>query len=157
MTSEQSPSLTEAAAEIRQAVTRLARQMRAARSAEALSINKLSVLSRLHRHGPATPGELAAAEYQQPQSLTRVFAELERAALITRSPGEHDRRQSVISLNQAGRDALTRDMAERDSWLASALAELTHVEREMLRLAAGLMDRLCETPLPAPESTSANN
>lgn len=123
-------------------MTGLARQMRAGRSPEALSVNKLSVLARLFRSGSATPGELAAAEHQQPQSLTRVFAELEQAALITRSRDERDRRQYVLTLTGAGREALVRDMAERDRWLAAALGALTPTEREVLRLAASLMDRL---------------
>ncbi|MFC1402299.1 MULTISPECIES: MarR family winged helix-turn-helix transcriptional regulator [Streptacidiphilus] len=144
--------LAAAAAEIRQAVTGLARQMRAGRSPEALSVNKLSVLARLRRSGPATPGELAAAEHQQPQSLTRVFAELEQTGLITRSRDERDRRQFVLALTGAGREALARDMAERDRWLAAALGGLTPTEREVLRLAASLMDRLAED---GPGSTEA--
>ncbi|MER6352299.1 MarR family transcriptional regulator [Streptomyces sp. NPDC001634] len=51
-------------------------------SAGSLSPHQLGVLGQLHRHGPATPGEIAAAERQRPQSLTRVFAELEGEGLI---------------------------------------------------------------------------
>ena len=35
-------------------------------------------------------------------------------------------------------------MAERDAWLALALAELTETEREVLRLAGQLMDGLAD-------------
>jgi DNA-binding MarR family transcriptional regulator len=137
-------TLPERAAEIRQAVTRLARRMRAGRSPEALSSNKVSVLSHLLRRGPATPGELAAAERQQPQSLTRVFAELELAGLVSRSRDDRDRRQSLLAITDHGRDALARDMAERDAWLAVALAGLTETELDVLRLAASLMERIDE-------------
>lgn len=147
---KQSAGLLEAAAEIRQGATRLAQRLRAERVPEALSINKLSVLSHLHRHGPTTPGELAVAEHQHPQSLTRVFAELERDGMMFRSSGERDRRQSLIAITTAGRQALARDMAERDLWLASAIAELTETERQLLRLAARLMDRVADVvPEPA--------
>ncbi|GAA4602139.1 MarR family transcriptional regulator [Actinoallomurus liliacearum] len=139
---DEDPELLEGAAQVRQGVTRLGRRLRAARAPGALSANKLGVLSHLHQHGPATAGELAAAEYQQPQSLTRVFAELERAGLITRMRDDRDRRQSVLAITPAGTAALARDMAERDAWLASAMAGLSDTERQVLRLAGTLMDRL---------------
>jgi DNA-binding MarR family transcriptional regulator len=148
----QSEALLEAASEIRRGVTRLGRRLRAERSAGALSANKVSVLSYLYREGPTTPGEVAAYEHQQPQSLTRVFAELEADGLVHRTPSDHDGRQSVLAITPAGRDTLTRDMAERDRWLASALAELTETEAQVLRIAGALLDRLADSTLP-PDST----
>ncbi|MED7949058.1 MarR family transcriptional regulator [Streptomyces sp. BE303] len=138
------PWLSEAA-EIRQGTTRLARRLRSERAGEGLSLNKLSVLGHLLRYGPMSPGALAAADHQQPQSLTRVFAELERDGLLRRVPDERDRRQSVLHLTADGRTALAHDMAGRDAWLADALEALTETEREVLRLAARLMDRLADT------------
>jgi DNA-binding MarR family transcriptional regulator len=142
MNDSQAASLTEVAAEVRQAATRLVRRLRAERSPDALSLNKLSVLSNLRRHGPATAGGLAAADHQQPQSLTRVFAELQRDGLISRVRGQEDRRQAMLDITVAGTSALTRDMAERDAWLAAALTELTETERQVVRLAAGLIDQI---------------
>jgi hypothetical protein len=47
---------------------------------------------------------------------------------------------------QAGRAVLARDMQQRDAWLAAAMEQqLTRAERELLRLAGELMDRLAET------------
>jgi DNA-binding MarR family transcriptional regulator len=107
-----------------------------------LTPNQLIVLGHLHRHHFATPGEIAAAERQRPQSLTRVFAELEAEGLIAREPGTVDRRQSVLTLTAEGRRALDQDMVERDVWLADALASLSTTERGVLELAAALMERL---------------
>lgn len=87
------------------------------------------MLGHLHRHGSATPGEVAVALRQRPQSLTRVFAELEAEGLMAREAGSVDRRQSVLSLTESGRLALERDMGERDAWLAGALASLSATER----------------------------
>jgi hypothetical protein len=40
---------------------------------------------------------------------------------------------------------LTRDMQQRDAWLAGAMAaELSVTERELLRLAAQLLERLAD-------------
>lgn len=128
--------------DLRRGVTRLARRLRTERPEGALSSNKIGVLARLYREGPASPGALAAAEHQRPQSLTRVFADLERAGLISRTRSATDQRQSVLALTPAGVAALSADMTARDEWLLSALSHLTDVERQVLHLAATLMDRL---------------
>ncbi|SEE51505.1 DNA-binding transcriptional regulator, MarR family [Streptomyces sp. Ag109_O5-10] len=121
---------------------RFNRRLRQERGDGSLSPNQLSVLGHLYRHGTATPGEVAAAERQRPQSLTRVFAELEAEGLIGRAPDPSDRRQSVLSLSEDGRRALEDDMAQRDAWLAGALGALSETERGVLLLAAGVLERL---------------
>lgn len=137
-----------AAAETRRGAQRLARRLRAERAPDSLSTNKIGVLALLARNGPSTPGEIAAAERQRPQSLTRVFAELEAEGMITRSRSEHDRRESLLVITEAGTDALDRDMAHRDRWLSAALAELSDTEITVLRIAGNLMDRLADaTPV----------
>jgi DNA-binding MarR family transcriptional regulator len=135
---------SEAATELRRGVTRLARRLRAERGPDALSANKIGVLAHLHRAGPASPGEIAVAERQLPQSLTRVFAELEADGLVLRAPSERDRRAALLHLTPAGHEALARDMAVRDRWLADALDDLTPAEIEILRQAGPLMERLAE-------------
>ncbi|MET7703161.1 MarR family transcriptional regulator [Streptomyces sp. NPDC005485] len=137
------------AAQVRRGIVRLNRRLRQERGDGGLSPNQLGVLGHLHRCGPATPGEVAAAERQRPQSLTRVFAELEADGLITRGPGTEDRRQSVLTLTADGRRALERDMAERDAWLAAALGTLSETEREVLRLAGALMEQLADADVPS--------
>jgi DNA-binding MarR family transcriptional regulator len=146
MTSERpaAAELLADAAAIRQGTTRLARLMRSGRSAGALSINKISVLSHLRSRGPSTPGEIAAADRQQPQSLTRVFAELAQAGLIIRTVAEDDRRQSIVSLTEAGRAMLDQDLAERDASLATVIADLSETERGVLLLATRLMGRIAD-------------
>ncbi|MFF4911302.1 MarR family winged helix-turn-helix transcriptional regulator [Streptomyces sp. NPDC001260] len=111
----------------------------------------MTVLGHLRRRGPSTPGQVAEAERQRPQSLMRVFAELEAEGLIVREPGTTDRRRSVLSLTEEGRRALERDMAERDAWLAPALETLSETERGVLALAAEVMERLANAEVRAPE------
>jgi DNA-binding MarR family transcriptional regulator len=148
-----------ATADIRRGVTRLARRMRAERPLGALSGNKIGVLSYLHREGEASPTDIALAEHQQPQSLTRVFAELELAGLLRRRKNPNDGRQSILELTESGREALRSDMLSRDRWLAEALESLTETERQVLALSAAIMNRLAESPSadaqlaqPRPES-----
>ena len=47
----------------------------AARPASALSPNKVLVLAHLRHAGQSTPGQIAEAERQRPQSLTRTFTD----------------------------------------------------------------------------------
>ncbi|MFG2728825.1 MarR family winged helix-turn-helix transcriptional regulator [Streptomyces canus] len=137
------------ASRIRRGVVRLNRRLRQERGDGSLPPSRLEVLGHLHRHGSATPGEVAAALRQRPQSLTRVFAELEAEGLMAREAGTVDRRQSVLSLTEPGRLALERDMGERDAWLAGALASLSPTERGVLELAAELMERVADAETPA--------
>jgi len=134
--------------EIRRGVTHLARRLRAAGSADGISTAKLSILSHLARRGAMTPGQLAAAEFVQPQSLTRVLAELERAAFIVRSQDESDRRRYLVSIAPEGRVAMARDVAGRDEWLAQAMTDLSPTECDVLRLAARLMEQLADVAIP---------
>ncbi len=53
---------TELASVLRISVMRLARRLRAERSESDLTLTQLSALSALERHGPITPGALAAHE-----------------------------------------------------------------------------------------------
>jgi DNA-binding MarR family transcriptional regulator len=132
---------------VRQAATRLARRLRAERSEPARPPLELGVLAHLYRRGPMTPGALAAAERLQPQSLTRTLASLGRQHLVVRQPDDLDRRRSLLAISEAGRQALVADMRQRDAWLADAMArQLTPAERDLLRIAADLMDRLADDP-----------
>ncbi len=135
-------------AQIRRGATRLSRRLRFERPADSLSLTKLSVLAHLHRGDAVTPGEIAAADWLQPQSLTRVLAELETDGLITRTRDTYDRRQFVLDLTAEGAAALAADMGARDRWLAEAMRGLSETERQVLYLAGKLMDRLSEPDRP---------
>ena len=134
-----------AALALRRATLRLSRRLQAERPEHALSLAKISVLGHLARRGDLTAGALAAADRLQPQSLTRVLADLERAGLIERVPDPADRRQRRFRLTGAGRAAAAADMRQRDEWLARAIgAALTPTERDLVVLAAGLMERIAD-------------
>jgi DNA-binding MarR family transcriptional regulator len=133
------------AAVLREATLRLSRRLQGERSPTGLSLTKISMLGHLVRHGPATPGELAARDRLQPQSVTRVLAELEQAGLVHRLPAA-DRRRRRLEVTDAGRVALSGDMRQRDEWLAGAMDRaLTPDERATLRAAARLLIRLADS------------
>jgi DNA-binding MarR family transcriptional regulator len=135
----------DAAQVLRRATLRLSRRLQAERDEHGLSLTKISVLGHLLRRGPLSAGALAAADRLKPQSLTRVLAELETAGLIKREADPHDRRQRRFSITEAGRQAGAADMRRRDEWLAHAIGRaLTPVERNLVVLAAELIDRLAD-------------
>jgi DNA-binding MarR family transcriptional regulator len=133
------------ASAVRRATMRLARRLRAERPRPGISLQKLSVLAHLNRSGPLSPGEVAAADRIQPQSLTRALASLEHDGLIRRTADPRDHRRARLELTAGGAAVLHADMHQRDVWLARAISEqLTPTERQLLRLASELMQRLAD-------------
>jgi DNA-binding MarR family transcriptional regulator len=139
-------SSTDAAAhEIRTSLFRLVRRLRQERPEGELSYSQLNVLGWLEREGPMTNADLAAAERVTPQTMMRATADLVAAELISRADNPTDRRQVLLKITPAGTTLVREDRRRRDSFLAQAMeSTLTPTERELLRLAAGLMDRLSE-------------
>jgi DNA-binding MarR family transcriptional regulator len=128
--------------DLRLAVMRLSRRLRNQRVDRSVTLTQLAALSTLQRHGPMSPGELAAHERVQPPSMTRVVVALEGMGLVTRTPHPTDGRQVVIDLTPAAVDLLAAEARAREAWLAGHLQQLTAEERESLRVAAAIMDKL---------------
>ncbi|MDP5184630.1 MarR family transcriptional regulator [Blastococcus sp. BMG 814] len=128
--------------ELRLAVMRFSRRLRNQRVDTSVTLTHLAALSTLKRHGPMSPGELAAHERVQPPSMTRVVVALENAGLVTRTPHPTDGRQVIIGLTAAAEELLSAEARAREAWLAGRLQELTAEERSVLREAAEIMDKL---------------
>ena len=130
--------------DLRRAVALVGRRLRRLRADHGVSAAKLSVLGHLYRQGtPATAVELARLETLQPQSLTRIIAELDELGLVARRQDASDRRQILIAITDAGRALLEQDARAQTIWLARAIeAQLTGTEQALLHLAIGLLDRL---------------
>lgn len=127
---------------LRAGVLRLARRLRVERDRSALSNSKVAVLSHLAREGTSTPSRISRDERQQPQSLTRVLAELEVDGLIDRHPDPDDGRRGVLRLTATGQAALRADMTLRDRWLTDAISGLPAIELGVLALAAEIIERI---------------
>jgi DNA-binding MarR family transcriptional regulator len=133
------------AAELRLSVMRLRRRLANEREpGNELSIASMSVLGYLFRHGDLTVGELATLERVQPPSMTRHINALEEAGYVARKAHETDGRVVVVELTTHGRDRVVADRRRRDEWLSRQLRDLTAEERDALRAAAPLLQRLAE-------------
>ncbi len=128
--------------DLRLAVMRFSRRLRNQRVDTSVTLTHLAALSTLKRHGPMSPGELAAHERVQPPSMTRVVVALEERGLVTRTPHPTDGRQVVIGLTDAAERLLTEEARAREAWLSERLHRLTPEERATLREAAAIMEEL---------------
>jgi DNA-binding MarR family transcriptional regulator len=151
MTTPQTRSDAGLASALRISVSRLARRLRAERAAHGspvlseLSDTQMGALATLERHGAMTPGELADHEKVQPPSMTRVIAVLEQRNLVTRAAHATDKRQVMLTVTDAGREAVHQSRRVREAWLDQRLRELTPEERAKLRAAAPILEKLSQS------------
>lgn len=132
--------LEDASRAIVRAILQLGRRLRAERPESSISLTQLAVLATLYRLGPMPAAQLARHERLQPQSLTRVIAEMDGAGFIARHRSEADRRTLVIEITKKGKQTLARDIGARRTWLEAAMAgALSPTEQVLLRLSADLM------------------
>lgn len=135
----------EVARELRIAVGRLHRRLRAVANEGALSASQSSALARIAKGEAASAAELAALDGVRPQSMAATVGVLEQDGLIARSPDPTDGRRSILSLTVAGEQRWRGDRAARQEWLTRTLRErLAPEELESLRAAAALLQRLTD-------------
>jgi DNA-binding MarR family transcriptional regulator len=135
---------------MRISVSRLARRLRVERlglggTETVLSDIQLAALAALERHDSMTPGELAEHEKVQPPSMTRVIALLEERGLVRRQPHTTDRRQVILTVTDDGRSVVQRVRRRREAWLAQRLQELSPDERQILRAAAPILEKISQS------------
>jgi DNA-binding MarR family transcriptional regulator len=131
------------ASALKSSTLRLSRQIRRQRvEGHDLTANQLGVLGALGKHDAMTIGELAAHEQVKPPSMTRIVSNMEEAGLVVRRPHETDRRQIVVELTQAAHDLVLANRRRRDEWMQTKLKKLTPEERDILRKAAPVLERL---------------
>ena len=138
------PDSLAAAEALRRANMLLQRKLRGLRHAHGVSASKLVALGHLFRApAPLTAVDLARMDGLQPQSLTRIVAELDEAGLLTRRADPADKRQILLEITPAGRALLMEDARRQTAWLAEVMAErLTETERRLLVLAADALERV---------------
>jgi DNA-binding MarR family transcriptional regulator len=129
--------------ELRPAVMRLARRLRQMQEGSLdLNLNQLSAMAVLLNSGDQLMGELAAQEKIRPPSMTRIVNSLEARGYVVRRPDPRDHRQCLVALTDSGRDVLLANRRQRDQWLAVRIAELDPAEREVLRRAVPILEKV---------------
>ncbi len=123
----------------------LLRGLRQARTDGALTAPESAALARLDRGGSTTSSALAKLEQISPQSMGATLAGLEARGLIERRADPEDGRRAVLSVTEAGLQALRAKRDARTEQLAQALSTgFTRAELEQLLAAAPLLERLAQ-------------
>ena len=136
------PSSRDLAGELRIAIGRASRRIRAERGEAGLTDPQFTVLAWLTKEGPLTPGQLAERERIQPPSMTRTVNSLVDLGLVAKTEHPTDGRQVVVSLTDAGVAEVDETRRRRDAWLADRLRQMTKDERTLLVDAAELLRRI---------------
>jgi DNA-binding MarR family transcriptional regulator len=129
-------------------IVRLSRRLRTERHSD-LTPNQLSALGTMRRQGPLTLSALAAHERVQPPSMNRTVNCLDDMGLIRREPHPTDRRQVLLHISATGDRILDAERRRRDAWLAQRLGELSAEDRDVLRSATVILERLAQSVTPA--------
>lgn len=140
------PDIDQVAAALHTSIGLLLRRIRQAQVDGELTLPESSALTRLDRGGPTTPGALARVEQISPQSMGATLAALETRGLVERCADPEDGRRVVISLSDAGRQAVRNRRNARTEQLAQALSTgFTQAELEQLMAVSPLLERLAES------------
>jgi DNA-binding MarR family transcriptional regulator len=130
--------------DLRMAVTRLSRTLRAQKADASMSDAQFSALAQLQRYGPRSLAALSEAEGVTPPSMTKTVNALIDRGLVGKSEDTEDKRKILLTVTDAG-DAVVRETRRRrDAWLAPRLAHLTPTERRTIAEATDIMRRLTQ-------------
>ena len=123
----------------------LGQLMRRLRAEHRFPLSHGAVIGRLDREGPRTVSALAVAERVRPQSMAQTVSDLEADGLVIRRPDPDDRRRALVELTAEGMATLQAERAQREGWLARAIAEqLSPADQDVLDAAVELLRRLAE-------------
>ena len=144
MADEISPELMRAGSDLRVALGRVVRRLRQGHVEGELTQSESSVLARLDRDGPATPGCLADLERIRPQAMGVTLGGLVERDLVTKRPDARDGRKVLMTITPAGRRLMTDRRSRTTERVAAALGGFTTAERKRLMDVVPLLERLAE-------------
>jgi DNA-binding MarR family transcriptional regulator len=133
------------AQELRFAIMRITRRLRAEKADDAMSDGQFSALRQLEETSPQSLSELAERERVTAPSMHRTVSALEAGGYLTRSGSAIDGRKVEISITRAGLDSVRETRRRRDEWFAQRLALLTHKQRSVLESAAPILASIAES------------
>jgi DNA-binding MarR family transcriptional regulator len=124
------------------AAIHLVRRVREVDGAMGITPARASALSVLVFGGARTLTELARAEQVTPATMSKLVSALEAEGLVRRDPDPSDARAVRLQATAQARRILERGRARRTEYLDSLFGELSDREREIVRRAAEIVDRL---------------
>jgi DNA-binding MarR family transcriptional regulator len=111
-----------------------------------LTMPERTALAQLDRTGPTTSSALAREAQITAQAMGATLNALRTRGLVERRPDPDDGRRAVLTVTDAGRQALRNKRNARAELLARALTSgaFTPTELEQLAAAAPLLERLAQ-------------
>ena len=107
-----------------------------------LNPNQLSAMSVLLNSGDQLIGDLATLEQVRPPSMTRIVHGLEMRGYVARRSDPADHRRCLVTLTDSGRRVLLANRRRRNEWLTIRIAQLDPADRDVLRRALPVLERL---------------
>lgn len=130
------------------AVTRLRRALRASIRTEypweTLPMAQVELLQVLGEHPPARISDLATRQRLAPSTVSGLIGQMINAGLVARDVDPADRRASVVTLTNAGRDQLAAWTQAHERRLDAALSALDDTDRAAVTAALPALFRLAE-------------
>ena len=132
------------AQQLRFAIQKIARRIRANAASEEVTEGQRSVLFALNGAGPLSLRELSEHEGVTPPSMNRTVNALVEAGLVTRTTSQDYARMVKLDLSNEGRTFVDETRRQRDAWFTRQLAALNEEQRRILELAAPVLKELAE-------------
>ncbi|WP_225076352.1 MULTISPECIES: MarR family transcriptional regulator [unclassified Streptomyces] len=131
-----------------EAVTRLRRALRASIRTdypwEKLPMAQVELLQVLGEHSPARISDLAARQRLAPSTVSGLIGQMITTGLVAREVDSADRRASVVTLTDAGRDQLAAWTTAHERRMDAALASLDGADRAAVAAALPALFQLAE-------------
>jgi DNA-binding MarR family transcriptional regulator len=140
------PNPSGVAAVLLASVSLLVRRVRQVPTGGGLTMPERNALSCLDRSGPTTSSALAREVQITAQAMGTTLSALRARGLVERSPDPDDGRRVVLTVTDAGAQALKDKRNGRAELIAAALTSgaFTPSELEQLTAAAPLLERLAQ-------------
>jgi DNA-binding MarR family transcriptional regulator len=123
-----------------------------------LTTARAEVLHVMHHQGPLMQRQLAEALRCTPRHVTTLVDTLENTGLVHRGPHPTDRRATLVTLTDHGRQAAQRMDDERRQSASALLGNSTSRDlRGFITIAQQLLDHIGHNAVPTPDSSTAEN
>jgi DNA-binding MarR family transcriptional regulator len=114
-------------------------------SADNLSLSEFSTLSYLYYEQSLSATELAKLIMVKLQSMSELLIRLQSLGIVEKTPSDTDKRKSIISLTEKGRQIVEQTRYERDEWLTQAIdGTLSASEKKILQDALAVMTKVMD-------------
>jgi DNA-binding MarR family transcriptional regulator len=132
------------AASLLESISILVRRVRQAPTDGGLTMPERQALSHLERSGPTTSSALAREVQITAQAMGATLSALRARGLVERRPDPDDGRRVVLTVTEAGSQALKNKRNARAELIAQSLTSSAFTQRELKQLAAAapLLERL---------------